>query len=238
MNKLVELIQELCPNGVSFVDLGECVKAVSNIRWRENGDKAYQYIDLTSVDIDTHNIHDTQEIDKSNAPSRAQQIVCSEDVLLGTTRPLLKRFCLVPAEYDGDICSTGFCVLRADSNRVLPSWLFHLISSTDFFTYVERVQQGTSYPTITDAAVKAYRIPLPPIEVQREIVRILDNFTELIAELTAELTARKKQYEYYRDKLLTFDVFGGGGQTDLNGRHLEKALFLLAPVLILDNFSN
>lgn len=206
MNKLVELIQELCPNGVSFVDLGECVKAVSNIRWRENGDKAYQYIDLTSVDIDTHNIHDTQEIDKSNAPSRAQQIVCSEDVLLGTTRPLLKRFCLVPAEYDGDICSTGFCVLRADSNRVLPSWLFHLISSTDFFTYVERVQQGTSYPTITDAAVKAYRIPLPPIEVQREIVRILDNFTEL----TAELTARKKQYEYYRDKLLTFDVFGGG----------------------------
>lgn len=63
MNKLVELIQELCPNGVSFVDLGECVKAVSNIRWRENGDKAYQYIDLTSVDIDTHNIHDTQEID-------------------------------------------------------------------------------------------------------------------------------------------------------------------------------
>lgn len=206
MNKLVELIQELCPNGVSFVDLGECVKAVSNIRWRENGDKAYQYIDLTSVDIDTHNIHDTQEIDKSNAPSRAQQIVCSEDVLLGTTRPLLKRFCLVPAEYDGDICSTGFCVLRADSNRVLPSWLFHLISSTDFFTYVERVQQGTSYPTITDAAVKAYRIPIPPIEVQREIVRILDNFTEL----TAELTARKKQYEYYRDKLLTFDVFGGG----------------------------
>lgn len=202
MNKLVELIQELCPNGVSFVDLGECVKAVSNIRWRENGDKAYQYIDLTSVDIDTHNIHDTQEIDKSNAPSRAQQIVCSEDVLLGTTRPLLKRFCLVPAEYDGDICSTGFCVLRADSNRVLPSWLFHLISSTDFFTYVERVQQGTSYPTITDAAVKAYRIPLPPIEVQREIVRILDNFTEL--------TARKKQYEYYRDKLLTFYVFGGG----------------------------
>ena len=142
MNKLVELIQELCPNGVSFVDLGECVKAVSNIRWRENGDKAYQYIDLTSVDIDTHNIHDTQEIDKSNAPSRAQQIVCSEDVLLGTTRPLLKRFCLVPAEYDGDICSTGFCVLRADSNRVLPSWLFHLISSTDFFHLCRKSSTG------------------------------------------------------------------------------------------------
>lgn len=57
-------------------------------------------------------------------------------------------------------------------------------------------------------------VPLPPIEVQREIVRILDDFTEqteqLKASLTAELTARKKQYEYYRDKLLTLDVFGGG----------------------------
>ena len=59
-------------------------------------------------------------------------------------------------------------------------------------------------------SIKAIRVPLPPIEVQREIVRILDNFTELTAELTAELSARKKQYEYYRDKLLTFDVFGGG----------------------------
>lgn len=58
-----------------------------------------------------------------------------------------------------------------------------------------------------------FRIPLPPIEVQREIVRILDDFTEqteqLKASLTAELTARKKQYEYYRDKLLALDVFGG-----------------------------
>ena len=44
-------------------------------------------------------------------------------------------------------------------------------------------------------------VPIPPLEVQEEIVRILDNFTEL----TAELTARKKQYEYYRDTLLTFD---------------------------------
>ena len=53
-------------------------------------------------------------------------------------------------------------------------------------------------------------IPVPPLPMQSEIVRILDNFTELTAELAAELTARKKQYEYYRDKLLMFDVFGGG----------------------------
>ena len=58
-------------------------------------------------------------------------------------------------------------------------------------------------------------IPVPPLQVQDEIVRILDNFTELteslVTELTEELAARKKQYEFYRDKLLNFeDVLGGG----------------------------
>lgn len=52
-------------------------------------------------------------------------------------------------------------------------------------------------------------IPIPPIEVQNEIVRILDKFASLAAELQAELQARQKQYEYYRDKLLTFTKNGG-----------------------------
>ena len=53
--------------------------------------------------------------------------------------------------------------------------------------------------------VKKVKIPVPPLPVQCEIVRILDNFTELTAELTAEIEARQKQYEYYRDKLLSFE---------------------------------
>ena len=58
---------------------------------------------------------------------------------------------------------------------------------------------------MSKATVENLLIPVPPLEVQREIVRILDSFTELTAELTAELVARKQQYEYYRDLLLTFD---------------------------------
>ena len=61
-----------------------------------------------------------------------------------------------------------------------------------------------SLPQISLAVTEEFVIPVPPLEVQREIVRILDNFTELTAELTAELIARKKQYEYYRNSLLSF----------------------------------
>ncbi|MDD4431658.1 MAG: restriction endonuclease subunit S, partial [Bacteroidales bacterium] len=61
-----------------------------------------------------------------------------------------------------------------------------------------------NFNSVDMGKLKKYKFPLPPLPVQHEIVRILDNFTLLTAELTAELTARKKQYEYYRDELLTF----------------------------------
>ena len=126
MSKLEELMAELCPDGVPFRTIGECVKPISNIKWSCSNDAEYQYIDLTSVNRDTHNIGETQTICADNAPSRAQQIVYAQDILLGTTRPLLRRFCVVPNEYSSQMCSTGFCVLRADENIVLHRWLHRL----------------------------------------------------------------------------------------------------------------
>jgi len=66
-------------------------------------------------------------------------------------------------------------------------------------------QHGAGIPALRTGEILDLSFPIPPLHVQSEIVRILDNFTELTAELTAELHARKKQYTYYRDKLLTFE---------------------------------
>ena len=66
-----------------------------------------------------------------------------------------------------------------------------MISTTAFFDYVDRTQHGSSYPAISDKEVKAYDIPIPPLPIQNEIVKLLDSFTELTAELTAELVLRK-----------------------------------------------
>ena len=72
------------------------------------------------------------------------------------------------------------------------------------FDIKKQKARGSTLKTITKEEFSKFKIPIPPLDVQREIVRVLDNFTELTAELTAELSLRKKQYEYYRDKLLTF----------------------------------
>ena len=203
MSRLRELMAELCPDGVEYQPIKDCVESVEKIQWKLT-DETYRYIDLSSVDCDDHMIGETIEISGDNAPSRAQQIVKAGDILLGTTRPMLKRYCQIPLEYDSQICSTGFCVLRADNAKVLTRWLYHMISTTAFFDYVDRTQHGSSYPTISDKEVKVYEIPVPPLPIQNEIVKLLDNFTELTAELTAELLLRKKQYNFYRDALLTF----------------------------------
>lgn len=205
MNKIDELIVKLCPHGVQLREIGQLLEKTTNIRWQDAEEEIFRYIDLTSVDRNTHKIGNTEIVNSKSAPSRAQQIVLEGDVIFGTTRPLLRRYSLVSAEYDGQICSTGYCVLRPNKKLLLPKFLFHLLGENSFYEYVEANQRGAAYPAIADRAVKAFRIPAPPIEVQAEIAQVLDKFTELETELHAELDARRKQYAYYRDTLLSFD---------------------------------
>ena len=95
----------------------------------------------------------------------------------------------------------------SDSTTV--KYLFYVLKNN-----VQRFRDAASgmgsLPQISLPVTEEFEIPLPPIEVQREIVRILDNFTELTVELAAELTARQKQYEFYRDKLLAFNALREG----------------------------
>ena len=192
---------------VEMKKLGELCQQISNIKWK-NEKNSFQYIDLTSVDRETHEIINPTKIDSSNAPSRAQQIVKENDVLFGTTRPMLKRSTFISKEFDGQICSTGYCVLRPNQEIVKPRYIYHHINSSLFYQYVETHQQGASYPAISDADIKNFAIPLPPLDIQQRIVNVLDNFDAICSDLKiglpAEIDARKKQYEYYRDLLLTF----------------------------------
>lgn len=192
---------------VEWKKLGEVCFKTNNIKWKSTKE-IYQYIDLTSVDIQTHSILSAVEIDSLSAPSRAQQIVKENDVIFATTRPTQMRVCLVPSEYDGQICSTGYCVLRPNSSIVLPQYLFFVLAVESFKIYLLNNQTMGNYPSISNNTLKDYIIPIPPIAEQQMIIDILDRFDTLTNDLTAGLPAeiekRRQQYEYYRDKLLTF----------------------------------
>lgn len=190
----------------SRMSLSSITLKVGSIDWKKyNSTK--KYIDLSSVDRETHTIIDDDviEISSENAPSRAKQIVN----LFGGTRPMLKRYCKVSSEYDEQVCSTGYCVLRVDNKIALTNYVYYCLGTSEFYRYVESNQQGASYPAIGDTVLKAYEIPIPSIEIQKKIVENLDYVDNLCDDiekgLPAEIEARHKQYEYYRDKLLTFE---------------------------------
>tara|TARA_R110001583_G_scaffold73278_2_gene204120 strand:+ start:4942 stop:6132 length:1191 start_codon:yes stop_codon:yes gene_type:complete len=196
---------------VVWKSIGDVTLRTNNIKWRDTT-RAYQYIDLTSVSIETNKIIETTEVTAHNAPSRAQKLVEKDDVIFATTRPTQQRYCLINEDYSGEVASTGYCVLRPKKDETLPKWILHWISSSEFKKYLEENQSGSAYPAISNAKVKEFKIPIPcpenpkkSLEIQAEIVRILDTFTELTTELTTELKTRKKQYNYYRYQLLSFD---------------------------------
>jgi type I restriction enzyme, S subunit len=92
-----------------------------------------------------------------------------------------------------------------DTLRIVPKYLYYFIKTIDIMS----LDTGSGRPSLTQAILNKIQIPIPHLKIQAEIVRILDTFTTLTAELTAKLTAeltdRKKQYNYYRDRLLTFE---------------------------------
>lgn len=109
-------------------------------------------------------------------------------------------------DFDFKVKSSAMKMITSkDESKLLLKYVFHWLNTlpSGLIEGDHKRQWISNYTT--------KKIPIPPLEVQQEIVSILDKFIELTAELTAELEARKKQYEYYREKLLSFnDVVGGG----------------------------
>lgn len=182
-------------------------KKVDNINWKVM-DRELYYIDLSSVNTGNKKIEATELITKTNAPSRAKQIVKSKDIIFGTTRPMQERLALIPDWLDNQICSTGYCVLRGDKEIVKEKWIYYNLLKTDFYKYVELNQKGASYPAISDSEIKNYKIPIPPLHVQQYVVSILDKFDTLVNDirvgLPKEIEQRQQQYEYWRECLLNF----------------------------------
>ncbi|MGM9746958.1 MAG: restriction endonuclease subunit S [Paludibacteraceae bacterium] len=194
---------------IQWKTMGEICKDSSNIKWKDFPSKSFLYIDLASVDCDSHSIsNDLTLINKDNAPSRAQQIINTNDVLFGTTRPTLMRFAFVPENLNGNICSTGYAILRANTQIVSPRFLYYILNTNRFYQFVENNQEGAGYPAISTSRLKLFSIPVPPLELQEKIVAILDRFETLVNDLSkglpAEIEAEKARYEYFRNKLLTF----------------------------------
>lgn len=202
MSRLEELIAELCPDGVEYKTLGE-VAHYSKERFDASLVDSHTYVGVDNLLPDKKG-----KTESTYVPNEGRLIhFVKGDILIGNIRPYLKKIWL--AEYDGGTNGDVLVIRKSNSEELLSEYLYYILSSDRFFDYDVQYSKGAKMPRGNKELILKYLIPLPPLEVQSEIVRILDEYTEknaeLIDKLAAELDARKKQYEYYIDSLLTSD---------------------------------
>ncbi|MFI3159630.1 restriction endonuclease subunit S [Streptococcus suis] len=193
MNHIEKMLQDYCPNGVEWKELGEvCVvnkgKQLNKTFLVDDGQyPAYNGGKTYSGRTDSYNVtENTVIISQGGASAGFVNFV--------TTKFWANAHCYY---------------LLPDITRVNNRYLYHFLKMKQ--SYLMDFQHGAGIPALKSDKITKMPLPLPPLKIQEEIVQILDKFTEYVTELTAELTLRQKQYNYFRDYLLNFDSDSSGG---------------------------
>ena len=159
-------------------EIGELKKFCLKVNKRKisnNEQEEFFYIDISSIDNKNNILLSATKYNGKNAPSRARQIVKSEDILFSTVRTYLKNIAIVPPEYDNEIASTGFCVIRTNSNLLYSKFMFYKSLSDKFLEPLNKLQRGSSYPAVRDNDVLSQIICIPhSIEEQKKIVEEIE----------------------------------------------------------------
>lgn len=187
MTYIDDLIKKHCPNGVEWKELGEVCEVNKGKQLNKNlltdggqypaynGGKSY------SGRTDSYNVE-------------ANTIIVSQ----GGASAGFVNF------VDTRFWANAHCYyLLPNLKKVNNRYLYHFVKMNQ--NYLMEFQHGAGIPALRSDKLTKLKIPLPPLKIQQEIVKILDKFTEYVTELTAELTQRQKQYSFYRDNLLSFE---------------------------------
>ena len=180
MSRLQELIWELCPDGVEYkriVDVSRVGRGVRVVRKELSDTEGYPVFQNSLTPLGYY-----------TSFNRTQNTVYI--ISAGAAGDI--GFC------DVDFWAADDCLFIEENDSLDQRFLYHVLMSQQNMLY-SRVRKA-SVPRLSRTVIEGLEVPVPPLEVQREIVRVLDNFTLLRQELSAELSARRKQYEYYRNQ--------------------------------------
>ena len=195
MSRLDELIKELCPDGVEYVPLGMKVTFL-------NG-RAYKQTELLDTGkykvLRVGNFHTNDKWYYSDLELDDNKYCVAGDLLYTWAATI------GPEIWNGEKVIFHYHIwkLKFDENVLNKKFLYHFLKMD--IDNISKSLTNSTMPHVSMASMEKRLVPVPPLPIQQEIVRILDSFTELTAKLTAELEARKKQYQYYRNNLVKFD---------------------------------
>lgn len=210
MSKIEELIERLCPNGVEYKTLGELGKFYGGITGKSKED----FKDGNEKFITYKNVYENISLkldveDKVKISEKENQRTLEYGDIIFTGSSETPSECglssVVTEKIEEKLYLNSFCFFfRMNNKEILnPDFAKHLFRSSNLRYQIGKTASGVTRFNVSKKSMEKVSIPVPPLEVQCEIVHILDDFTLLSAELSAELKARQKQYEYYASKLFT-----------------------------------
>ncbi len=205
MHKIERLLQTLAPKGVEFRKLGDIGEYIRGVTYKKNQEInnlecGIKVLRANNITLSNHlNFEDIKVINK-NVKIRKEQYLKKNDILIcagsGSSEHIGK---VAFINTDFDYVFGGFMgVIRI--REVSSCFVYHIFTSNIFKQYLEKSLNTTTINNLNANILQNFLIPIPPLEIQQEIVKILDAFTEL----NTELKARKKQYQYYQNMLLDF----------------------------------
>lgn len=175
---------------------------VKNAKKIFNKNNFIKYIDISSIDNDSNIITGYTHIEFCDAPSRAQQVVKKNDILVSTVRPNLKNIALIKFNDNNLVASSGFCVLRA--KNIEPVFLLYNVLSQDFTEKMVSAVTGANYPAIKNSDILNYKIPVPPLELQEKFAAIVEQIESEKSKIKSAITETQTLFnalmsEYFED---------------------------------------
>lgn len=210
-NMKSEFLQKLLEGKkVEWRTLGEVAEYVRGLTYSKTDEsqnkEGYKVLRANNITLSNNIINfEDVKIVKFSTKVKETQKLYKDDILISSASGSREHVGKVAFIYnDIDYYFGGFMGVVRCNNALMPRFLFHILISNIFQNYLNEVLNSSTINNISLSIMNDFPIPIPPMEVQMEVVRILDLLTSHTTELNKELIARKKQYEYYRNKLLTF----------------------------------
>lgn len=201
MSRLDELIAELCPDGVEYKEIQELFYLKNGYTPPKSNPSNYEYgtIPWFRMEDIRENGGILSDAMQKISQSAVKGSLFPANSIIVATSATIGVHALVTVDF---LCNQRFtCLSLKDvyNEKICPKFIYYMCFKLDKWCLEN--SNFSSFASVDMSRFRGYKIPVPPLPVQEEIVRILDKF----AELTAELTKRKQQYQYYCDKLLCYD---------------------------------
>jgi type I restriction enzyme, S subunit len=213
MSKLADLIQELCPDGLETVALGDVIEDLrTGLNPRTNfqlntPDAQNHYV--TVRELNGFGLTLTDKTDRVNDEGLKLILRRSRlkkgDVLFSGTGTIGRTSLLLDTPTNWGI-KEGVYAITPVHTKINPRYLIYLLTSPSKLNRIKELADGSTVASISMASLRKLDVELPPLKIQEEIVRILDTFTDLEAELEAELEARRVQANFYKDSFLKLET--------------------------------